>query len=163
MDTAMWTTVESVVTIVGVIVAALALGVTAYETQMNTRTNKASFWLELRKMFAEHNEVHWNLMTGGAWHASDLEPQPGPEMRKVEAYMGLFEHCKEMLDDKLIDRKTFENVYAYRIDFILANGSIVRQELSGPYREGWKTFVALAHDLGRTVPESSSPSERAGL
>jgi hypothetical protein len=163
MDAKILATVESIVTIVGVMVAALALGVTAYEMQMNTRTNKALFWLELRKMFAEHNDVHWKLMTGEAWHASDVEPQPGPDMRKVEAYMGLFEHCKEMLDDKLIDWKTFQNIYAYRIDFILANRSIVRQELSLPYREGWQTFVALVHQLGRTIPESSPPTELGHL
>ena len=33
--------------------------------EANART--ASFWLELRKMFAEHDEVHRKLSPGGAW------------------------------------------------------------------------------------------------
>jgi hypothetical protein len=112
------------------------------------------FWLELRKMFEDkHGDVHRKLMQGGEWHGSDTVPSI-EEMPRVIAYMGLFEHCKRMLDDGLIDWDTFEDIYAYRIDNLLSNKMIVRDQLNPELRAGggWKTFVALAERLGRKIP-----------
>jgi hypothetical protein len=75
----------------------------------------------------------------------------GKDLPKVEAYMGLFEHCKAMLDDGLIDWSTFESIYAYRIDNILANPVIVREKLINE-KDGWKVFIELVKRLGRNVP-----------
>jgi hypothetical protein len=60
--------VEKITTIVGGIIAAGALVFTAVQTFQNTKSNRALFWLELRKMFAEHNDVHVKLRPNGAWH-----------------------------------------------------------------------------------------------
>lgn len=138
---------KDVATILGVIIGALSLAYTAYQTRVNAKTNKARFWLELRRMFAEHNEVHGKLLWGvGEWHDSDISPSK-EEIPKVIDYMGLFEHCKLMLDDHQIDWHTFETMYAYRIDNLLSNKWITQVQLKPDMREGWKHFVPLVKKL----------------
>jgi hypothetical protein len=116
------------------------------DIRLTRETNEARFWLELRKIFSDHNEVHLNLRPNGEWYQSDANPT-AEEMPKIEAYMGLFEHCKKMLDKKLIDWKTFENIYAYRVENILKNPVIVREKLFKRFW-GWKDFIHLVRELG---------------
>jgi flagellar biosynthesis/type III secretory pathway M-ring protein FliF/YscJ len=73
--------------------------------ELQIKVTQAAFWLELRKMFAEHNDVHFNLRPGGSWYQSDTSPSSS-DLPKVEAYMGLFEHCQRMIDDGLLDLAT---------------------------------------------------------
>jgi hypothetical protein len=138
-----------IATILGWITAVVSLLYTAWQAKKNTQTNQARFWLELRRMFLDyHNDVHSNLLEGQPWHGSDTSPTD-EDMPKVINYMGLFEHCKLMLDDGLIDWKVFAGIYAYRIDNILSNNKIVRSQLSPGARreEGWKDFCALVNKL----------------
>jgi hypothetical protein len=142
------TIVGAIVAIVGAIVAILVLGYTAQQVKANTRISRGQFWLELRKMFAEHDGVHHKLRPGGAWHASTTHPQPGTEMAEVEAYMGLFEHCEIMLEDKLLDKKTFENIYAYRLNNIVNNERIKVDKLQDR-AQYWAKFIALLDRCGK--------------
>jgi hypothetical protein len=43
-----------IATIVGTVIALATLGYTAYQIRQNTNMIRANYWLELRKMFAEH-------------------------------------------------------------------------------------------------------------
>jgi hypothetical protein len=133
--------VESIGKVVAVVIGLFSLSVTAYQTRINTRVNQAKFWLELRRMFSEHSDVHLKL-PGGAWSASNVGPSSREDWAKLEAYMGLFEHCNRMLDQKLIDWKTFERIYAYRLRHILHNNVIVRAKLID-HRDEWLEFVEL--------------------
>jgi hypothetical protein len=199
---------ETVAKICAVVIALFSFGVTAYQTWKNTKVNRAKFWLDLREMFSEHDEVHLKLR-GGQWSepegftiteqslermktdgVSDLvleqlkpledthyeekerfedavksvigdkqadlssarkNASSGPlspeEWAKVEAYMGLFEHCKGMLDQRLLDWKTFETIYGYRVGNLLANPVIVRAKLIRK-SESWRAFIELARRLG---------------
>jgi hypothetical protein len=137
--------------IVGVGVAALSLAVTARETRMNTRVSRATFWLDLRKMFAEHNEVHLKLRGGGEWAQPGAGPEAPEDWAKVEAYMGLFEHCNRMLAQGLIDWNTFVRIYAYRLRNIARNERIADVKLRR-YRADWTEFLELLERLGERVP-----------
>lgn len=109
----------------------------------NLALARATFWLTLRKMFADHNEVHFALRPGGAWYQKEPPTEAFP---KVEAYMGLFEHCIVMLDDKLIDLATFKKIYAYRVENIIRNPAIVFKKLMDRAK-GWTDFIRLVVDL----------------
>jgi hypothetical protein len=133
----------SISTIIGTVLALVAIAYTAYQIGVNRKVNQATFWLELRKMFAEHNEMHL-LLRGGA----GASPTWGRgEWAKLEAYMGLFEHCKPMLDEGLIDWKAFRNIYEYRIRNIIKDPVIVREKLI-KLGEGWPIFLQLMRELG---------------
>ncbi|MFQ5709616.1 MAG: hypothetical protein ACE5HO_19340, partial [bacterium] len=111
-------------------------------TEMRRRASveRASFWLELRKMFGEYETVHLKLRNG-KWP----ENPSAQQWAELEAYMGLFEHCKAMLNDELLDSETFKNIYGYRVRNLLAYPNI-RQKLERN-RPSWKLLWALIDQL----------------
>jgi hypothetical protein len=135
--------VKNIVTIVGVIIAAGSLALTAQNTDLTRRTGRARFWLDLRDQFEKHDAVHLRLRPGGDWAGARGGPSTVDEWAKVEAYMGLFEHCEIMLDQKLIDESTFEEIYKYRLGNIVAN-DIIRREKLCKRPGGWERFLNLA-------------------
>jgi hypothetical protein len=144
--------VKDVVTIIGVIIAAVSLVFTALNTRQTRLTDRASFWLDLRDQFAKHNDVHRLLRPRGDWSGAKGGPAKAEEWAQVEAYMGLFEHCEIMLDQGLIDEKTFKEIYEYRLRNIVANDTIRREKLCNPrLRTGWTRFLALLKRMGIEV------------
>lgn len=132
--------------ITGTLLAVLALGYTAYQIRISSRISAAQFWLELRKMFSEHQAVHLKLRPGGEWANHGNGPSTPSEWAAVEAYMGLFEHCERMLAQNLIDHQTFRAVYAYRMHNICNNQVIVNAKLQMEHAE-WKDFISLLKRL----------------
>lgn len=130
-----------VATVLGAIAGVLALVYTALQIRQNTRVHRAEFWLTLRQMFAEHKEVHL-VLRNYDWPNDDITYPDEQDWARLEAYLGLLEHCEIMLSDGLLDWRTFEEVYGYRIRLILKNPLIVRDKLIRR-REGWVRFLAL--------------------
>ena len=73
------------------------------------------------------------------------------EWASVEDYMGLFEHCKIMLDKEMLDWDTFMKIFAYRIGNILNNRFIVKEKLV-IRASGWKDFITLLGELRSREP-----------
>jgi hypothetical protein len=123
--------IAATVGLLGIIVAALSLYGSWKANKANAKAERARFWLDLRAMFASHDEVHKKLRRHGEWRQEGKEePVRGAEGdAKLIAYMGLFEHCEYMLEDGLLDEKTFNKIYAYRLDLLLENKR-VRQKLA---------------------------------
>lgn len=142
---------KDMITVGGVIAAAISLMFTALTTWRTAKANRARFWLDLRDHFAQHDCVHRRLRPMGDWSKDD-GPKTNEEWASVEAYMGLFEHCEIMLEQRLIDEKTFREIYAYRLRNIVANDIIRQNKLIGhPY--GWKRFLALLQRLKVKIPK----------
>lgn len=132
---------KDLATIIGVIVGGISLIFTARNIRLTSRANRARFWLDLRDRFAKHDEVHVLLRPGGAW-STGKGPEKAEEWAKVEAYMGLFEHCESMLKQGLIDERTFRDIYSYRLKNIVSN-DIIRHEKLELRKKGWERFLAL--------------------
>src|SRR6266436_4869209 len=145
-------TIKDAATIVGVAIASFSLMVAAYNTRVTRRTNRASFWLDLRRMFSNHDRIHRLLRPAGEWASKKLGPTTSDEWAEVEAYLALFEICEDLLAQSLIDADTFRKGYAYRIENILANDSIRRQKLvtNGKY---WERFLSLVKRMGFVVKD----------
>jgi hypothetical protein len=144
--------VASTFAVLGVLVAALALIGSWRANKANAKAERARFWLDLRTMFASHNEVHKKLRPGGDWREKGKEDQPARGSdgeAALIAYMGLFEHCEYMLEDKLLDEKTFKKIYAYRLDLLLKNKSVKRR-------------LADYDDQGRFVKHKSWSGDEGG-
>ena len=124
---------------------------TARGLLLTARTARAQFWLQLRDQFSRHDAVHQKLRPGGEWSESQGAPNSAAEWTALESYMGLFEHREVMLADGLIDEKTFESIYAYRLRNIVSNQVIVREKLV-ERRQGWMTFIALLRRMSIEVP-----------
>ena len=141
----------SIATIVGILLAVLTFLYTAYQVQLNTKTNTGTFWLELEKMFSNHDDVHIKLRLGGEWAINNSGPENAIYWAKVEDYMGLFEHCEIMLQKKLIDWNTFHKIFSYRIYNIMANERIVQAKLVNE-KKSWEDFLKLLKRMGINCP-----------
>ncbi len=142
----------NIATIVAALVAACAIIYTSYQVRQNTLISRGQFWLELEKMFTRHDEVHINLRPGGKWTNPDSGPESVEDWAKVEDYMGLFEHCEEMLSKKLIDWETFGSIFSYRLHNILFNRIILQAKLIEE-RESWEGFLRLLNNLEIPLPK----------
>jgi len=141
-----------VATIGAAVVAAISLIVAAHNTGITRRTNRALFWLDLRRMFAAHERIHRLLRPDGDWASNNLGPKP-EEWPEVEAYLGLFEICEDLLAEGLIDDATFQKGYAYRIGNIVDNETI-RREKPVKRAQYWTRFLSLATRMGIEVPST---------
>jgi len=128
-------------------IAAAALGFNAYELRQNAHVNRANFWLTIREMISKHDEVHLKLRPGGGWSDNEKGPNTHEEWAKVEAYMGFFEHFYAMLQKNLIDLKTFQSIYQYRLSNILHNNVIVDAKLKNE-KSAWTNFIELCKKIG---------------
>ena len=151
MDLSTWTLQDwtNVAQIIGIAIAVAALAVTAVQARQAAATSKAQFWLDLRRMFADHQDVHVSLRPGGKWSTNNSGPSSSSDWVAVEAYMGLFEHCERMIISRLIDIETFKSIYGYRIKNLLANRVIVDAKLHKS-ASGWQDFISLVRRLGLT-------------
>ena len=139
------TYIKDITTILGFIVGAISLVFAALNSKRSSSTNRAKFWLELRTAFTSHNEVHLNLRPGGKWHDNSGPSNPS-EYSQIESYMGLFEHCEIMLDQKLIDEPTFTEIYRYRLVNLVHNNWVKIEKLKNQ-SDGWVRFINLLNRM----------------
>ncbi|OGB26649.1 MAG: hypothetical protein A3I66_03655 [Burkholderiales bacterium RIFCSPLOWO2_02_FULL_57_36] len=74
-------------------------------------------------------------------------PETPEDWAGVESYMGLFEHCEIMLEQRLIDERTFREIYSYRLRNIVAN-DVIRVAKLERLAAGWPRFLALLGRMG---------------
>jgi hypothetical protein len=138
-------------TSIGAIATAIALVFTA-RAQLamahSTRLQTAAFWVEIAQRSENHNEVHGKLQEGGEWYQSDTEPSAPKDYAQVIRYLNLFEQCKFLMDQGLLDPQAMDRVLLpYRVQLILQNGPIKRNLLHGDHRNyythDWSTFIEL--------------------
>lgn len=141
-------------TILGVLFGIITLLYTAYQVWMNTKANRATFWLELEKMSKAHDKVHLNLRPGGDWSDGVSCPKKPEEWLALEDYMGFFEYCEIMMKMKLIDVSTFSDIFLYRLRNIVKNRSIVDYKLLRK-AEYWRNFLNLLKRFDIHLPQEN--------
>ena len=140
----------NIATVTGAAIAVCALIYTAYQVRQSTKISRGQFWLKLEKLFNIHDEIHYKLRPGGDWHKDGNGPKTLEEWAKVEDYMGLFEHCETMIENKLIDLETFKDLFGYRVLNLLGNTIIVKAKLIEE-KEYWKRFNKLLLRLNISI------------
>ncbi len=138
--------VSDIATIFAFLLAIFGFWYAVKQFNQYKKTEQARFWLDLRKMFKEHDEVHQRLRNPEDWRSSRIGPVNNDEWAKVEAYMGLFELCNILIKRNLIDIEIFKTQYEYRIRNILSN-EVIRQKKLIDAKEGWKEFIELVKKL----------------
>jgi hypothetical protein len=112
---------------------------------------RATFSVNLRQAFDSHREAHTKLRPLGPWHGSTTEPSDPTDYAKVELYMGLFELCDELLEQKLVQENIFLAQYMYRLNNLLTNSFVTNAKLT-KHRQGWLHFINLCYRLGAKIP-----------
>jgi hypothetical protein len=135
-------TLADLATIAACVVALVALAVTARQARSAALHTRGTMWLELRRMFDEHTDVHQKLRPGGEWSRPGTGPDSIDDWVSVESYMGLLEHCEIMIEQGVIDWPTFKRLYAYRVLNLVGNRQIYVAKLD-QQSDGWRDFSAL--------------------
>jgi hypothetical protein len=135
-----------IATVIGLPIAVIVLFLTWRNVRGTERIAEAQLWLDFRRQLAEYHDVHTALAPGGGWHEDSGYPATQADLRRLEAYMGLLEHCKIMLDNGLLARSTFRSVYQYRLINLAANPFICEEKLAIP--GGWPHLISLLKEAG---------------
>ena len=157
------------VTLIGTLTSAIAIIITVLltvktisentdERLRNREVNEAQIYISLRDLFSKHEEVQKSLK-GGKWNERDqgsiTESNPGEELAKVDSYLRFYEYCYVLIDNRIINPKTFKEMYGPYIDDIKRNYQIM-QIID---EEGWPLFNNLLkrldkiNDLESTKPD----------
>lgn len=140
----------NILTYSGVIIS---ITLTFLQLKKNDKVARASFWLDLRKMFDQYDSVHKSLQCDERWRMSSGAELSKENITEIVGYMGLFEHCYHLWKDGLIDIDVFKNIYSYRLHVIMSTPKVVEATLikNGRY---WEDFRALLIAIGyEDLPE----------
>jgi hypothetical protein len=102
---------KDAITVLGVLIAAIPLAFVAINTRLALRASRARFWLDLRDAFRNMTR-YTGACAPEVLGLKARDPTAAEEWAEVEAYMGLFEHCEVLLEENLIDERTFKEIYA---------------------------------------------------
>ena len=135
-----WT--SAIAIIITVLLTANTISENTDERERNKRVNEAQIYLSLRDLFSKHEEIQRNLR-GGKWNERDQGPinesNSGEELAKVDSYLRFFEYCYVLIENEIINAKTFKDMYGPYIYDINRNYQIM-QTID---EEGWPLFKKL--------------------
>ena len=134
------------ITIISALIATASLIYMGKQLKLSAKISKGQFLLELEKMAYTHNEVHLNLRPGGKWSSGKITSDTPEEWAKIDDYMGFFEHCELLMQDKSLSEKNFKSIFEYRVRNILDNDDIVQAKLIDE-KEHWEDFLKLQSRL----------------
>jgi hypothetical protein len=141
---------------------------TVEEAKKQARENadyiKAQYWILLRGVFANYDDIHAKFRPTGAWHGASELSEDVEDVARTELYMGLFEYCDKLLEKKLLDERDFPESYRYRLTNMLTN-RWVRIEKLCKIRAGWLAFINLCYRVGIEIDGVGklSPAEHSKL
>ena len=134
------------ITIISALIATASLMYMGKQLKLSAKVSEGQFLLEIEKMAYTHDEVHLNLRPGGKWSSGKITSATQAEWAKIDDYMGFFEHCELLMQDKSLSEKNFRSIFEYRVHNILDNNNIVQAKLVDE-KEHWKVFLELQSRL----------------
>jgi hypothetical protein len=135
--------IANIATIIASIIGAGALVFAGIQLKNSAQVAEGQFLLELEKMMTAHDEIHLKLRPGGAW-ADGASPNSPKDWAALEDYMGFFEHCELLIQDKSLSVERFNHIFGYRVFNIVANKAICKAKLqSSEFRKGLMESVCF--------------------
>ena len=133
--------------------AAIALLYAANESKKRAKIERGNFWLKLEQMFQRYDPLYKHLrFETGDWFCQD-NLGPGPYDKPLLCdYLGLFEHSNLLIDQGVIDLRTFKSIYMTRVMGLLSN-KIIREDELGKHRARWANFYRLLLKLKLATDE----------
>ena len=137
------TAISGMATSLTLIATISSIWIAIRQMKKQSKLTNAANHIELRKMFSEPNRfmVHANLRPDGDWQKDDVK-ESDINWVLVDDYLGLFENCEKMLQDKVLDDDVFRNTYLYRLKNVLANSLVMSNKINNP-DENWILFKEL--------------------
>jgi hypothetical protein len=144
-------------TVAGVAIAAGGVFYAVKTLRETADVARAQFWVMVRGVMANYDDVHANLRPDGIWAPREGEdyagvgPKGAAEWARLELYMGMFEYCEKLISRDLLVEKDFKEAYAYRLGNLAKNAVIVHQKLHLHETE-WRDFYQLCGRFEIHIP-----------
>jgi hypothetical protein len=151
-------------TTVGLVIAAGGVFYAIKTLRENTKIAQAQFFVSVRQLAANYDDVHANVRPGGTWAPhegqkyGEVGPQNAAEWARVELYMGMFEYCEKLIHRNLLGERDFSHAYVYRLRNLLSNAVIVEVKLH-LHKDGWQDFYRLCQRFHVHIPSPDELSE----
>jgi hypothetical protein len=133
-----------ILTAVGVLITGIGLIYAGIQIRLSRKTTRSQFLLQVYELMEQHNEVHARL-TGLGWPDGRVGPQTVEEWIKVGRLLGLFEYIQILIEDGLIDLKTVDQLYGYRLFYAYSNEVIRARHFNDDGR--WNGVMKLLNGL----------------
>lgn len=133
-----------------------SLRLAADEAKTSTNIARAQFWVMVRGVLANYDDVHANLRPKGIWAPKEGEtyslrgPTNGAGWARVELYMGMFEYCETLIRRGLLGEEDFRKAYRYRLRNLVLNAVVVEEKLH-VHKES-QDFWSLCNRLNVDIP-----------
>jgi hypothetical protein len=145
---------SNTLTLITTVATFLAVLVAIWQLRDTNKTVKGQFWLMLRSVMTQYDDIHANFRPRGKWHGSSTHPDTVSDWARTELYMGLLEYCDELIADGLLDKRHFKNWYEYRIRNLLSNPRVVTYKLHDN-ADGWQKFYILCKRISINIPPAT--------
>jgi len=120
---------DTPLTLIATVATFLAVLVAIWQLRDTKKIAQAQFWLMLRGVMTQYDDIHANFRPRGKWHGSSTQPDTVNDWARTELYMGLLEYCDELLADGLLHQANFKTLHAYRTRNLLSNPRVVTYKL----------------------------------
>jgi hypothetical protein len=125
--------ISTIVGILSSIATSIGIWFIARQIADARRFTKTQFIYSLEQDFQKFGKTYTHLLPSGNWSSDGVGPQTEEDRYELSEYLGFFGRIKLLIDNKVIDLKTIDRLYAYRFFLIVNNTHIQRDIL---YKKG---------------------------
>jgi hypothetical protein len=158
--TLVFTVIAAVFTVIGATIAVAGVVYAIKTLRASSEVARAQFWVMVRGVLANYDDVHAKLRPGGTWGVQNGEeyslqgPENAAEWARVELYMGMFEYCETLITRDLLKKEDFGDAYKYRLENLTRNAVIVHEKLH-LRPQGWIKFLNLCDRFNLHIPSNA--------
>lgn len=134
-----------ILSVIGLSLTGFGLFYAGMQLRDSRKVSKSQFMLELYKIIDEHNELHLELTKQGFANGT-FQPRTDEEWLRIGRLMGLFEHINSLEKSGIIDIRTIDKLYSYRIIPLVKNEHIYDKHID-PNTKSWLGFKELLYKL----------------
>jgi hypothetical protein len=142
--------IANIVTIIGLPIAIISILFSLASLRQTKKIEEGKFLIELRRMFAQHDYVHFKLRNGGEWTAENNPiPNDHEEWAKIDSYLGLFELCEILIQNGSLAKEHFSSQYKYRLENLINSDQIVLKIRNE--REYWTNLLRIINRVAINI------------
>lgn len=138
-----WGALGALAEIIGSIVSMIGIIYISIQVRDTRRFTRSQVINELEKESRDHRKA-FQIVTGSWRSEVTINPQDD-DMYEIFECLGWFERMKIMLDQKVIDMQTVNELFGYRF-FLLVNNRNVQEHILYPDSESFVTIFILHSD-----------------
>jgi hypothetical protein len=138
--------INTIIYSIGALLTGIGVIYAAIQLRISRKIGRSEFLIRLYELMEKHNELHLKLTVKGFDLKGGTQPLTPDDWLDIGQLMGTFEYIHILVQDKILDVKTVDLLFSYRIIPILKNKHIYDRYFSSE-NNYWLRFSALVQLL----------------